>query len=92
MSNMSYCRFENTARDLDDCQEALEELIGGEAKPLSRTELEAAKRLARTCIAIVGLIAETYECDADELLDHDGRADHVIDAANTAATREEEEG
>ncbi len=25
MANMSYCRFENTARDLRDCIEALEE-------------------------------------------------------------------
>jgi intergrase/recombinase len=25
MSNMSYCRFENTKKDLDDCIEALEQ-------------------------------------------------------------------
>ena len=25
MSNMSYCRFENTANDMEDCIEALEE-------------------------------------------------------------------
>ncbi len=31
MSNMSYCRFENTARDLEDCVDALyneEKIVG----------------------------------------------------------------
>lgn len=28
MSNMSYCRFHNTALDLDDCRDALEEMSG----------------------------------------------------------------
>ena len=46
MSNMSYCRFENTSRDLRDCVEAMHQLIDnngvdeyGEA--LSKTELNA---------------------------------------------------
>ena len=39
MSNMSYCRFHNTAQDLDDCLDAIQnELFNGE--PLSRMELE----------------------------------------------------
>ena len=40
MSNMSYCRFENTAGDVDDCIEALQE---GES--LSESELAAAKEM-----------------------------------------------
>lgn len=28
MSNMSYCRFQNTVDDLEDCLEALRELDG----------------------------------------------------------------
>ena len=69
MSNMSYCRFENTARDLDDCQTALEELLNGSAsEPLSASELAAAKRLAGICIDIVSVIEDAgmpFE-DADE--------------------------
>ena len=36
MGNMSYCRFENTARDLGDCVRAL---MKGEAEDLSHYEL-----------------------------------------------------
>ena len=36
MGNMSYCRFENTARDLRDCVEAL---ITGDAEDLNQYEL-----------------------------------------------------
>ena len=32
MSNMSYCRFENTASDLQDCLDAVEELINYNGK------------------------------------------------------------
>ena len=47
MSNMSYCRFENTARDLDDCIEAIE---NNEIHSLSDTEIDglrAIQNLAR---------------------------------------------
>lgn len=45
MSNMSYCRFQNTAQDLDECLEAIEnEIFNGE--PLgSRRELEGLQRI-----------------------------------------------
>ena len=36
MGNMSYCRFENTARDLGECVEAL---LNKEAEELSHYEL-----------------------------------------------------
>ena len=36
MGNMSYCRFENTARDLQDCVKAL---LNREAEELSHYEL-----------------------------------------------------
>jgi len=42
MSNMSYCRFENTSRDLDDCIEAIQE---GEINELNEYEIEAIKTL-----------------------------------------------
>jgi len=45
MSNMSYCRFENTVRDLKDC----EDFVGDQ---LSQDENEARKELIKTCIRI----------------------------------------
>jgi len=38
MANMSYCRFENTARDMADCLHAIEY---GETKDLSSYEQDA---------------------------------------------------
>ena len=42
MSNMSYCRFENTSRDLKDCIEAIE---NGEINELNEYEIEALKTM-----------------------------------------------
>ncbi len=44
MSNMSYCRFENTSRDFEDCLEALEN-EGFDS--LSENEKHYAKKLLR---------------------------------------------
>jgi hypothetical protein len=44
MANMSYCRFQNTALDLDACVKALDELEG-DLSALSPDEQRAAKRL-----------------------------------------------
>lgn len=82
MGNMSYCRFQNTSKDLDDCQEAIEELAGRDAKPLSREELAAAKRLVRTCIDIVSLIAEEGGLEVEELLDDESKADAILNTLN----------
>lgn len=82
MSNMSYCRFQNTSKDLDDCREAIEELAGRIAKPLSREELAAAKRLVRTCIDIVSLIAEEGGLEVEELLDDERKIDTILDTLN----------
>jgi len=51
MANLSYCRFENTAKDLADCLIALQE---GEAEDtdLSSTELKYKKQLIQMCIDI----------------------------------------
>ena len=46
MANMSYCRFENTARHLEDCADALTE-------PCSSTEHEYRNALVETCIRII---------------------------------------
>ena len=48
MSNMSYCRFENTLLDLRDCRDALIS-IDGDLDQLSDTEKRAAQRLIDVC-------------------------------------------
>ena len=59
--NMSYCRFENTERDLTDCLYALEDQ---EYKNLSDTEQRRLKRLFDTCEAIL-----EYQDDVLEYLE-----------------------
>lgn len=47
MSNMSYCRFENTATDLDDCVEALTDApdVREFVLALSKSELAGLRKL-----------------------------------------------
>lgn len=49
MSNMSYCRFQNTAQDLQDCYEAL---VDKGINSLSGEERRAAIRLINLCRGI----------------------------------------
>lgn len=46
MTNMSYCRFQNTLSDLLDCQDALDE------NELSAEEASSRKALISTCVEI----------------------------------------
>ena len=41
MGNMSYCRFENTANDVRDCMEALEDLDVKQVAEMSEHEKQA---------------------------------------------------
>ncbi len=50
MSNMSYCRFQNTLADLRDCHEAM----GDEEGELSIAEQRARYSLLRLCFRIAG--------------------------------------
>lgn len=84
--NMSYCRFQNTASDLDDCQTALEDLMNKSGK-LSRDELKAAKKLAATCLDIVLLMADCAHKEIEELESDD--CDAVLDELNDCAGDEE---
>ena len=56
MSNMSYCRFQNTLTDLRDCQNAL-----FEGEELSEAEEKAKKRLIQVCQAIFEEFGEDNE-------------------------------
>jgi len=61
---MSYCRFENTTRDMQDCIDAIEE---GETTELSRYEASALREFLDLANEINGLepdieaILEEYE-------------------------------
>lgn len=58
MGNMSYCRFENTARDLADCRNNLPQ------EELSESETKAFIKLVKLCREI----AERYDLYSDEEL------------------------
>lgn len=49
MTNMSYCRFENTFADLADCVMKLEEMVNEEHFNLSQSEKEYANRMRALC-------------------------------------------
>jgi len=66
MSNMSYCRYENTLADLRDCAQAIEEEEGmGEA--LSETEAQAKEALIELCCDIAEQVgnARDYKDEPD---------------------------
>ena len=56
MANMGYCRFQNTARDLDDCYDHMDD------EDLSSEEQAARKRLIDLCCDI----AADYEGEEPE--------------------------
>lgn len=45
MANMSYCRFENTLKDLEDCVETLNNDLSYEIKQMSDSEKEALRSM-----------------------------------------------
>ena len=49
MANMSYCRFQNTAQDLRDCVNSLEEGYDLDDLDLSNDETYAMKRMRNLC-------------------------------------------
>lgn len=57
MSNMSYCRFQNTLADLRECYEAMEET------DLSKEEEKARAGIIKLCQKIVADYGEQEEDD-----------------------------
>ncbi len=51
MPNMSYCRFENTLRDLEDCHSALNSIYD-DIEDMSKYEKNAAIELVALCKSI----------------------------------------
>jgi hypothetical protein len=58
MANMSYCRFENTARDLADCVRAL---LQGETEDLNQCELDGLAKILEYAHEIVQSESYIYE-------------------------------
>ena len=59
---MSYCRFENTLADLEDCAEALYEIQHEDLELTNRIEQQAARELIKLCDSIY---AEFKELEFD---------------------------
>ena len=58
MGNMSYCRFENTAQDLQDCVRAIE---NSDVYDFSSYELNGFKKLIRLAEELVNMDYETEQ-------------------------------
>ena len=72
MSNMSHCRFENTLRDLADCDDAIAERLNDPAaEELSRTEFEAAVDLILKAQDLVLAMKEHAGLDDEDELTGD---------------------
>lgn len=54
MSNMSYCRFQNTASDLRDCLDHIDDEV-------STDEGMARRRMIRTCVEILESLGFTID-------------------------------
>jgi hypothetical protein len=67
MSNMSYCRFQNTLSDLFECREAMEgyDELCQIRDELSKEEYESMKILVGVCEDIVR-IYENWDYDSDK--------------------------
>lgn len=63
MSNMSYCRFENTFKDLQDCLEDLQ--YGNDFSELSESEQKYRNKLVKMCKRI------SDEFEEEEIIDED---------------------
>jgi len=63
MANMSYCRFENTAPDLRDCEEHWDDLD----EDSTSHELVGRRAILRLCIKIVADYGDTLD-EMDEMI------------------------
>jgi hypothetical protein len=81
---MSYCRFENTDRDLADCEEELVDILQAvendmeHDRPLSSSELEAAVNLIMRCQAIVYGVRDALNIEEGEMYTEDAINDMLV--------------
>jgi len=65
MANMSYCRFENTTRDLNDCVDALQ---NDSVNTLSDTEFDSLVRMVKLAEELLEYKEEIEAEDDDRAL------------------------
>ena len=64
MSNMSYCRFQNTSNDLQDCIDSLDNFDASEEEglsSLSENERRAAEDMYQQCETYIRIFEEAEE-------------------------------
>lgn len=66
MSNMSYCRFQNTSSDLQDCINAVGEMIEG-GYDLDDYEQQAFQRLVKQAAELLSLVGDVVGMEVEEL-------------------------
>lgn len=64
MANMSYCRFENTNRDLADCVDALDRIVN-DGESISEREWRYAKAMRDWCERFLEIFDEADEDEID---------------------------
>ena len=65
MGNMSYCRFENTVKDLRDCANELQEPESMQSE-LSDTEQQAKEELIELCCEIAEQCGNTRDYSVED--------------------------
>ena len=64
MANMSYCRFQNTVQDLQDCFNAIDEALeNGEPMDLSADEQRAFQRMFNLMEDMMPLMEQATEAE-----------------------------
>ena len=64
MANMSYCRFQNTVQDLQDCFNAIDEALdNGEPMALSADEQRAFQRMFNLMEDMMPLMEQATEAE-----------------------------
>ena len=64
MANMSYCRFQNTVQDLQDCFNAIDEALeNGEPMALSDDEQRAFQRMFNLMEDMMPLMEQAIEAE-----------------------------
>jgi hypothetical protein len=84
MSNMSYCRFQNTSRDFRDCLENLRTLRSGDSMGVNDMEELAARRALIHDAALL-----LQELGIEDFYDH-REVDHAIDALDAEEPEDED--
>lgn len=86
MSNMSYCRWENTLSDLEDCVESFHEGVA------NRDEARARRRLVEVAQELLDLYQNDRQMVDGEELNAEGRGCEGEEEESEEAATEEQEG